>query len=492
MFASVHIRDFALAAALKARPELAHRPCAILMTGAGRTAETKLPLRALNAAARNTGIGEGWPLDRSLVRCPDLLVLGSAPTAEIELRNELIEFGESISPDLEITAPDAITMDVGRSRMPVKELLRNDFLPSLEIAFALAATPDLAHLASRIPRLNGRPITPVDLEGCDFEILQKLAFPNALVRVVESWGLRRVGDFMKLPRQALAERLGPLAGYWHDVVHGKSTRLLRLHRVPESFLQQVDLEDATAAVEALVFTVHRSLQTLASRLAARNLAVSLIELILVLETGLKVVRRIRLPEPQVSAEAILPPLRTWIETVQLKGAVIGIRLDCETTAPTATQREWFGRQLPQPGRWVETLANLEALLGPERVGIPIPPVTHQSDRTGLRHPSNLNNSNPQPTASPSTTIPLARFRPPRLVAVAHEIRDRLPWPLALLTGPHPGEIVDRRGPFPFSGCWWQSDSSWQRLEWDISMADRNLLRLAFIPPDRWQLEGVYP
>jgi hypothetical protein len=63
--------------------------------------------------------------------------------------------------------------------------------------------------------------------------------------------------------------------------------------------------------------------------------------------------------------------------------------------------------------------------------------------------------------------------------------------LALLTGPHPGRLIDARGPYPASGCWWEPAASWQRLEWDIQAADRRLLRLVLLPPDRWQLEGIY-
>jgi hypothetical protein len=61
----------------------------------------------------------------------------------------------------------------------------------------------------------------------------------------------------------------------------------------------------------------------------------------------------------------------------------------------------------------------------------------------------------------------------------------------LLNGPHPGEIIDRRGPFPASGDWWRPVESWQRLEWDIQLASRHLLRLVFLTPDAWQLDGIY-
>jgi hypothetical protein len=78
-----------------------------------------------------------------------------------------------------------------------------------------------------------------------------------------------------------------------------------------------------------------------------------------------------------------------------------------------------------------------------------------------------------------------------VIAVAHETRSGRPFPLALLSGPHPGRIVDWRGPFPMSGEWWDAATAWQRIEWDVRMEDRRLLRLAHEVPDGWRVEGVY-
>ena len=77
------------------------------------------------------------------------------------------------------------------------------------------------------------------------------------------------------------------------------------------------------------------------------------------------------------------------------------------------------------------------------------------------------------------------------MAVAADLSRRQPRPLALLSGPYRGEITGHRGPFTRSGHWWDAGQAWQRLEWDIRLANRHLLRLAFLPPDRWQLDGLY-
>ena len=127
--------------------------------------------------------------------------------------------------------------------------------------------------------------------------------------LLECWGLRTLGDFMKLPRQALAERLGPEVGRWHDVLHGKVCRLLRLHRPPESFSQTFDFEEPAVSLEPLVFVLKRLLHTLAARLAARHLAAARLDFRLVLESGAALSRQLRLPEPQTAVEGMLGQAR---------------------------------------------------------------------------------------------------------------------------------------------------------------------------------------
>lgn len=492
MFASLHIPDFAIAAALRNRPaEEQAAPCAILAAVSGKVPKDKLPLLAVNFAARHTGIAAGWPVNRSLVRCPSLKVIPADPAAEASLREELIHLGESLTPDLELTGVDTVTLDLSHRRTPADILMERLSLAKVDLWHGIASTPDLAHLASRHRELHGRMIVSSDLVPLSLDRLDIFSPDETTLTVLGWWGMKTLGDFMKLPRQALAERLGLQAGHWHDVLHGKSCRLLRLHRPPESLAQRIDFEDAAFTLDPVIFSLKRLLHTLAGRLASRALAAGLLDLKLILESGDEIFRRIRLPDPQTAVEGMLSPLLTWLESVRLDAPVVALELDTEATFADASQRDWLRRELPRPARWAETLAKLEAMLGPGRVGIPVPADSHAPD-IFILHPAAGNPVLfPARTNRPACSIPLQRYRPPRPVVVAHEWTDGRPVPLALLTGSHPGEIIDRRGPFPASGTWWEPDAAWQRLEWDIQLTSRHLLRLVFETPDHWQLEGIY-
>jgi len=488
MFISLHIPHFPVVAALRADPADGCHPCAVLASrGAGESQE-KLPLLAINARASMAGVQAGWPLNRALVRCPDLKVMARDLEAEIALREELIELGETIGPDLEVTAADAVTVDLSTRGQPLGEDVAG--LVGAEIWSAQAPTPDLSHLAARHQATKGRVIGPADLAPLPLEILSSLATENGPLALLELWGIRSLGDFMAFPRQALTERLGAEAGLWHDLLHGKSCRLLRLHRVPESFAQSFDCEHPVTSVDVLIFTLKRMLYSLANRLHTRHLAANLLIFKIRLESGNCLEKSVRLPEPQSQVEGLLSPLQVWLESLRLEAPIVQMHLDAETTFAVSAQREWFGRQLPQPERFAETLAKLDALLGVGRVGVPAHGPSHEVDSSVMLPAMGAVRSGK--ISRTDCPVPLRRFRPPRCIAVANEMRHGRPWPLALLNGPHPGEIIDWRGPFPASGNWWRPDASWQRLEWDIQLASRHLLRLVFQPPDAWQLDGIYP
>jgi protein ImuB len=252
-------------------------------------------------------------------------------------------------------------------------------------------------------------------------------------------------------------------------------------------LQTVDFDDPVDSSEALLFVFNRLLHVLASRLAARHVAAGTLHIHLQLERG-ELRRDIHLPEPLSAPAMLLQPVQTFVESLQLPAPVTGITLDAGTAQPLARQNDWTGRQLPHPERWADTLARLQALLGTDRVGIPTPLDVHRSDAFVLRDAATAAKAtlSNRPAAC---SVPLRRFRPPLKIAVAFEPASKRP--LALLSGPHCGEVLDQRGPFLTSGHQWDPALSWKRLEWDIQLQDACLLRLAWLPGNQWQLEGIY-
>lgn len=491
MFAALHFPDLEIDAALCASPEARREPCAVIARKADTAdPKNKLPLLAANTAAKQTGIAAGWPLNRALVRCPGLRILAPEPEAKAMMLHELIGLAESVTADLEITAPDTLVLDLSHAPRRKIALLEEFEISHAELWQARAETPDLAHLAVLHEESQGGLVSPALLPRLPLHLLGSLPGVAELLPMLRLWGLHSLGDFMVLPRQELADRLGPVAAEAHDILHGKTRRLLRLHRPPESFAQSYDFEDEVHLVEPIVFAAKRLLHTLSSRIAASYLAVASLHLILEQPHGQRIDRTLRLPEALTDAADLLKPIQTFLESLQLTAPITGMSIEAHMVSPSAFQREWLGRQLPNPNGWSDTLARLEALLGAGRVGIPVSENTHRPDAFRLRPPLAIQ-GNSNPMAEIRNSVPLRRFRPARPINVAYEPEKKPPVPLALLNGPHPGQILSMQGPFPLSGNWWDEGDIWHHLEWDVQLANHLLVRISFLPPDQWQLEGIY-
>ncbi len=488
MFACLHLPALPVEAALIRHPDLRHLPCAVV-AAESRPNDSKAPLLAVNSVAARHGIRAGESSVRAQVHCPALRFLARDLEAEQTLHRSLLEMTESLSPDFEHHRPDTLIADLAGCRPPP---IWNPPLPRLRLVFA--ETPDLAHLAAMVDApFSGKPMGVVDFDPLPLGILTSAGLPGSesFLPVLRLWGLGTLGDFRCLPRQEVAERTGPDAMRLHDVLHGKIRRLLKLHRPSESYALNLEFETPIASLEALLFLVNRGLQTLCTRLEANHRAASKIRFSLALESGGPMERTLLLPEPLSTPAALLRPLHTMFETLRVPAEIVAMKLELEPVVPLAAQREWLGRQLRQPARWPDTLARLEALLGPGRVGIPCPADSHRPDDFSLHPASGGAPSVREDRTSAASPLPLRRFRPPLEVAVASTGSHSRLRPLALLTGPHPGLITGLRGPFPLSGDWWNPGRAWQRIEWDIELEKRHLFRLAFLPPNHWQLDGAY-
>ena len=460
----------------------------------------------------------------------------------------LLAFASSLTPDFELTAPHTLTLDL--LSLPHAQVAPEDWLHAAlhkaivlqtPLHLSLASTPDLAHLTALSPLTsstltytpaptihildhlshpNSRPETcdlkPATSPHSAFQHLPLLhsAFhtPTSAFRILNSellllWGIHTLGDLAALPRQGLAERLGPETARLHDILHGKHHRLLTLHRPPQHFHCTRELEDPLETLEPLLFLLSRALHTLTARLAAAQRAARAIHLSLTFDDGNLHLRELRIPDPSRDPQTLLRLLHTHLDTLSAPAPVVAFSLKLLPTLPAEAQHHLFEHTLRDPNKFADTLARIEALLGPHRLGTPQLLDSHQPDSftlwsAGLQPATSptreaQTSSQTSPFRIPSsefripTALPLRRYRPPIPIHVASESRGRHHHPLALLDGPHQGPIINTLGPFPLSGHWWNPADRWQHTEWDIQLHNHPLLRLAHLPPHTWQLEGIY-
>ncbi|HEY0256664.1 MAG TPA: hypothetical protein VGC39_04400, partial [Candidatus Methylacidiphilales bacterium] len=232
--------EFRLQATLRYAPGLVEKPVALLeMQGA------KPRVCELNSPAAAYQVQRGMTPTQALARCPELRLLSGNAGHERSAQDALLQAAESLSPFLESTQPGAVTAELPpECAFSESDLIAKLVLPlqtlGLEIRVGLASTPELALLAARF----ADPVRIVQNATAFLAPLPLAALQpgEEMALVLESWGIRTVGQFVALPSAQVWERLGPDAvACWEQATGGRA-RPLKLVKPQEFFAEQADLE----------------------------------------------------------------------------------------------------------------------------------------------------------------------------------------------------------------------------------------------------------
>lgn len=543
MFACLHLSDFPLQARLCQMPGLRWEPAAILDGGDSRQQPR---IVALTRAASEARVEAGMTAAQARARCAHIELLPRDPDAEKAAQHRLLEMAARHSADFEATAPGLITIDLGMSPLVAHtgdlDRLGHEWVASLADAelkaqAGFAPNPDLAALAARmaapVHTFRGEPgAIRAQLAHLPLEILDPPADYRAILIL---WGIATLGDLSALPRDEIAERLGPGAADLWDRASGRARRLLHLVRAPADFTHRVDLDDhEIATLEPLMFLIRRGLETLAARLASVYLAAAAIRLILRFSDGGSAEHLVRVPDPSRDVERLFALVQTRLENVAISATIEGFQIAVDPARPGQRPGHLFESTLRDPNRFAETLAQIEALVGAENAGSPEPCDTHRPDAFTMRpfdpaaadqtgsalRSDRVSSSIRQGLFSEETLfgrkqdrdsplpgvqgLPLRRFRPPLPVQLSTRLdaATGIACPVEIVSGQIHGRLHRVTGPWRFSGHWWEAGRGWRREEWDAQLEDGSLYRIACWrdaraangsenPPVTWYLEGVY-
>src|SRR5258708_12116372 len=130
---------------------------------------------------------------------------------------------------------------------------------------------------------------------------------------LDSWGIRTLADFVKLPPLGIAERLGPEGVHLQDLARGAIERPLRIHKSSVPYEDRIELDHPVELLEPLLFLIARILNDLCERLESQSLAANEIAVRLDLENRTEHTRTLRLPLPTRDSRAILKLLQLDLE-----------------------------------------------------------------------------------------------------------------------------------------------------------------------------------
>lgn len=483
MFAVVYIPNFFLQATLRHCPELREKPVGLL--------DESLPKPAivqLTPAARLEGVTPGMTSTQAMARCREIIIVPRSAVQEQVAADTVLQGCLLFSPYVEVTAPGTYTLDLKGQSHAGDEHFGKKLLALLQnfhliAQIGVAPTPQVAWYAAH----SARSFLKVDRPGEFLNDLpiERLSPPAHLLDILHRWGIGKVGTFLALGKNALAERLGAEVLALFEQVACDQGRPLNLTSPREVFEESFEFENPVESLEGLLFILRRFIEQLALRLTLSSLAAQELVLRLTLEQGDRCEQVFRIPSPTTAVEVLFRMLYTHLENLRTEHPIVGIYLRAEPCRPVHEQFNLFDCILRDPNSFYETMGRLAALLGQERVGTPALLPTHRPDAFQIQPVDFHAPANISEQAWEAFGLPLRRFRPP--VPAQVDLRENQPY--AVRSSLVHGAIQRTTGPWRSSGQWWDKEP-WDRDEWDIQTENGMLYRL-YHEAGHWFVEGVY-
>src|SRR6266566_720082 len=320
--------------------------------------------------------------------------------------------------------------------------------------------------------------------------------------ILHKWGIHTLGQLAALDKEQLGARLGPEAIRMWERANGRSSRLLKLIRPPESFQESFEFEREIETAEPLLFMLRRFLEQLAVRLAAIYLVAKELTLRITFANsrqdepavaGKQSYERVfKIPQPTNDVDLLFRMLQTHLENFRSEHPIVAVALSAEPIKPAGQQFGLFETTLRNPHQLSETLARLTALLGGDRIGTPVLEETHRPDafrmqpfRWDIVESAVPSGQSFDALRTAHATAALRRFRP----AVSASVLQDEDKPAHVRSPEISGKIIAQRGPYFLSGNWWD-EKSWARAERDLQLQNGELVR-AHERDGVWKIDGVY-
>jgi protein ImuB len=520
-FCAIFVPDFLLQAVIRYEPALRNQPL-VLLDGPAPI----FRLIAISEPARQLGV-----------------TLGSTKAAaeefrgvQIQLRNRekeaaahaaLLDAAWSISPRVENTAIDLVTMDVtgletlfGSYEEIGSQLQSRCLEVGLQVHVAISENIETARITACAK--PGPTIVPVGEEAQCLKPLplDLLAPSEELAEVLRNWGIANCGALAALPVLSLSECVGQEGVRLHAIASGKGNRALILAEPSHTFEEFLELDDAVEELEPLSFLLGRLLDQLCARVAARALSVRTIllrfelrpafeEAFDVAKETLRVKRlagtfqcSLSLPRPAQDAKLLLKLLRLRLQDKPPNAPIQKLWMRAVTDRSRAVQGGLFLPAAPDPDKLELTLARIASVVGEANVGSAEVLDSHRPDAFRMQKfcasaadslKSAAIDKEPRPE-SLQAKFGFRYYRPqlPAYVALDEERPAKVIWK------GNTGKVVNASGPWRLSGEWWQ-ENAWQEDAWEVELsfagknaASSGVYRIVFDSlQKKWFVRGSY-
>jgi protein ImuB len=489
-YACLLVPDLALAAALRAEPELRGRPLALIEPCAPKTGA---PIAA--------GRWRGLSLAQARAIEPELVVRALSLEGVQAAREALLDVALSAGPHVMEERPGLVFLALAgldalfpspRGLLGALEVRAHEVRLD-PIRLGVGPSRTTAELAARW-REGGHVIAgdaraflanlPLDLLEPDDELAERL----------QRWGVRTLGELAGLPLAGVGTRLGEPGVQLARRARGEDLEPFRPVPPPLHFEESVECGWAVDDLEALSFPLRSLLDRLARRLRLRGLAARRVWLELGLSSGATRTREIELAAATLEVSVLLGLARLALEQAPPPEPVERVRAIVTPGSVETAQLDLFLPPLPAPAELAMTIARIESLVGNGSVSAPAVRDTHLPDALATQAFCFVGGER---RGASSAALELA----PRACMAQRALRPPLHARVALHPGGRPARVefesggargvLQAAGPWRFFGEWW-GDAPFARDYWDVQLADGAVYRLYHdLERGAWFADGVY-
>lgn len=515
------VPDLPLYAELRAHPELQGLPL-VIQSGPGARAE----IISLSREAFSKGVRTGQTLPQARAVCPEIETRIASPILIEAAREAMLDVALSLAPRAELAerssglflSEGAVYVDA--SGIEALHGGESAFASMLHTRAERAGIRGVVAIASSrgIARLVARQLAYTfnatfnatshsTEEAAPTQILSpknELAFLSPMsidlldpddrtAQALTRFGLHCIRDLLRLPRRDLAARLGPGLLSLVARARGEESETPLAEPRITSLSEAIDLETPIESLEPLSFVFRGLTSRLAERLVLRSLGCVELDLTLQLDNGARERRQIAVANPCQDEHVLLRLLRLAVESKPPTAGIDRVTLLCEGVPLRREQLDLFEPRGPNPNTLDQTLAELSAICGAERVGCPEVLDNHQPTAFAMRpfgtnKPRRANSSKTTRLTQEKSKLALRALRPP----LQAEVRLEGGRPIFARSAISRGEILDLAGPWRTTGYWWSESNHFVMDHYDVQMSNGNLIRLCFDwRTKRWQIDGLY-
>lgn len=313
--------------------------------------------------------------------------------------------------------------------------------------------------------------------------------PTGVRDALSKLGIKRVGDFVRLPGHGIRQRFGPEAHRLHRFAAGDLDVPVQPTPVVKALAVHRELDYREDSTERLIFTLKPLVDELLETLRQRGEALVELQFELVLE-GLPAKREaLRPAEPTLASVTVMELVKLRLEAAPLPGPVIALQVEATGQAATRAQlgmwEEPTGRDM---AAGVRAIARLRAAYGEDAVVRATAHDRHLPEGHFAWEPLAALPP-PRPAIDPTGTL-VRRLLARPLPLPDMPMRGPDGW---LLMGLEPGPVSRLLGPYRLTGGWWRAPGGTAEVQRDYYFVALRRGDLFWVYYDgqhrRWYLHG---